>query len=68
LPGRCSNLFQNLDRWLWVPARAEPVIGPAKAGPVGLAGTTEREISALHVAHPTCDSPRLIELLFPGAE
>jgi len=43
-------------------------LGGALRRPVGLAGTTVREIGALRMAHSSCDSPRLIELLFPGAE
>jgi len=43
-------------------------LGGALRRPVGLAGTTVREIGALRIAHPPCDSLRLIELLVSGAE
>src|SRR6266404_2157764 len=57
----CYSLLRKLNRWLWVPARAEPVIGLAFARPVGLAGTTWILLERLAPAK------RIIPLVFPVA-
>src|SRR5476649_1837484 len=46
---RRSSVAQHGHWWLWVPDRAEPVIGRAFARPVGLSGTTWMKIP-IHIS------------------